>query len=283
MKQFFLVTLLFSVGAVSAQNLSRKVVLAKGQQFEQINKVNMNMTQEMMGQSIEIKMESTSNNLMEVKDAGKNSYLIANTLKRLVMSTSGVQETNFDSDKKEDMDSEIGKSIKGKIGKVKEFSINQDGMITKVNTKEAPEENNAMAAGMSKMFGQDAEEKEGTAFQALANIPGNGVKVGDSWTDSTKEGNSKTFTTYTLKKVEGNDATVSLTGNMNINRDIEQQGMTIQLALQGTTLGEYIFDVATGIVKARKATTKASGTVEAMGQSIPMTIDSTISSAITKK
>jgi hypothetical protein len=284
MKKVCLIVLLFASVAAGAQNVSKKVSLAKGQQYEQVSLVNMNISQEMMGQVMEMKMESTTNNVVEVKEASNNTFLVANTLKRMVMNMTGVQEVKFDSDKKEDMDSQMGEALKDRIGKTSELVLNSQGIITEVKNK--PSKDAAAAAGgmMGNMLGQDAgEEKEGTNFSALANLPVKGVKVGESWTDSAVDNDTKVYTTYTLKEVKGNDGVVSMSGNMNVNKDMEQQGMTLQVSMQGTILGEYIFDVATGIIKSKKANTKATGTVEAMGQSIPMTVDTTVTSTISKK
>jgi hypothetical protein len=209
---------------------------------------------------------------------------VANTLKRMVMNMTGIQEVKFDSDKKEDMEGQMGEALKDKIGKTSELVLNSNGIITEVKNKPAKDEPAASGNMMGNMLGQDVgEEKEGTNFSVLANLPIKGVKVGESWVDSVVDNETKVFTTYTLKEVKGNDGVVSMSGNMNVNRDMEQQGMTLQVTMQGTILGEYVFDVPTGIIKSKKANTKATGTVEAMGQSIPMTIDTTVTSTISKK
>jgi hypothetical protein len=284
MKNVYLVVLLFASFVANAQNVPKKVSLAKGQQYEQVSLVNMNISQEMMGQVMEMKMESTTNNVVEVKEASNNSYLVANTMKRMQMNMTGVQEVKFDSDKKEDMDSQMGEALKDKIGKTSELVLNSQGIITEVKNKPAKDDAAVAGGMMGNMLGQDgSEEKEGANFSALANLPVKGAKVGESWTDSVVDKDIKVFTTYTLKEIKGKDGVVSMSGNMNVNRDMEQQGMTLQISMQGTILGEYIFDVATGIIKSKKANTKATGTVEAMGQSIPMTIDTTVTSIISKK
>jgi hypothetical protein len=59
--------------------------------------------------------------------------------------------------------------------------------------------------------------------------------------------------------------------------------MTMQMDLKGTSIGEYVFDVNSGIVKSRKTLTKATGSVDVMGQSIPLTIETNSTSTITKK
>src|SRR5688572_19738421 len=203
MKRLLVVALLLSAVNLTAQTVNRKVGLAKGQQLEQLSQVNMNITQEMMGQVMEITMESTVTNLLEVKDNVTDGYAVANTLKKVLMNMNAMgQEMKFDSDKPEDMDGQIGQSYKDKVGKTKEFTVNKEGIITEIKTKEEVKDD------PSNMFGNmmsSVEEKEGAAFNALSNIPAKGVKVGDSWSDSTTEGDSKVHTTYTLKEVKGND------------------------------------------------------------------------------
>ena len=283
MRKLFLGALILSAVSVSAQNVSRKALLLKGQQFEQQNQINMNITQEMGGQTMEIKMESSFNSLIDTKDETPAGYAVATTLKKVLMNMNAMgQEMTFDSDKKEDMDGQMGAAYKDKIGKTKEFVVSKDGIITEVKTKDTKEEE---STGMmsSMMSGANEQQKEGANFQAFANIPAKGAKVGEAWTDSTRDGDSHSLTTYTLKQVTGDEGTVSLTGDLTISREIQQQGTTMQMQMSGTTSGEYTFDVKTGIIKTRKALTKTSGTVDVMGQSIPMTMETNVVSTVTKK
>lgn len=285
MKKFLFVVLLFSGTMVNAQTVSRKVGLTKGQQLEQQSHVKVNMTQEAMGQSIEIKMEGDITNIVEVKDAATNSFEVANTLKKILMNMNAMgQDMKFDSDKKEDMDGQMGQAFKGKIGVPREFTVNKEGVITAIKTKtEKVEDAGGMMGGMMNGALGSGEEKEGAAFNSLANIPAKGIKIGESWSDSTTDDNGKTFTTYTLKQVNGGNGLVTLSANTAINRELEQQGMTMQMDMKGTTIGEYTFDVNTGIIKTRKATTKSSGTIDVAGQSMPVNIETTLESTISKK
>lgn len=283
MKRILLVALVFSAITATAQTVTRKVALAKGQQLEQQNHVKVNMTQEMMGQSMEIKVESDITNLVEVKNASSNSYEIANTVKKVLMNMNAMgQDMKFDSDKKEDMDGQMGQAFKGKIGVPREFTVNNEGIVTSLKNKtEKKDEGAGMMGGMMNLG--DIEEKEGSAFNSIANIPARGVKVGESWNDSTSDENGKTFTTYTLKEVNGGNGLITLSSNSAISREIEQQGMTMQMEMKATTIGEYTFEVATGIIRSRKATTKATGTVDVGGQSVPLSMETTIQSTVNKK
>ena len=279
MKKFFLFASLVSVMSVSAQTVSKKITLAKGQQLEQQNKTIVNMTQEMMGQSMEIKMESNSTNLLDVKDNNPTGFDMTNTLKKVLlnMNVSG-QETNFDSDKKEDMDGQMGTAFRDRINKPREFTVNKDGIIASV--KEGPKaEEGDMIGGML----NGAEETAGAAFLAVANIPAKGIKVGDTWTDSTKDKNASTVNRYTLRQLNNGEGTVDINSDLNVSREMEKEGMTMQMELKGTSIGEYVFDVNSGLVKSRKSLTKATGSVDVMGQSIPLTIETNSTSTITKK
>ena len=285
MKKFLLVALLMNVILLSAQTVTRKVGLVKGQQLEQQSHIKVNMTQEAMGQSIEIKMDGDVTSLVEVKDAAANSFEVANTLKKILMNMNAMgQDMKFDSDKTEDMDGQLGQAFKGKIGVPREFTVNKEGLVTAIKNKgDSAVDAGGMMGGMMSGAMGSGEEKEGSAFNSLANIPSKGVKVGESWSDSTSDENGKTFTTYTLKEVNGGNGLVTLSANMAISREMEQQGMTIQMDMTGTTIGEYTFDVATGIIKTRKATTKSSGTIEVAGQSMPVSIETTVQSTVNKK
>lgn len=283
MKKIVLVAMMFSAVSLSAQTVAKKVGLTKGQQLEQQSHLQVNMTQEAMGQTVQFKMEGDVTNVVEVKEAVSNGFDISNTIKKVLMNMNAMgQDMKFDSDKKEDLDGQMGQALKGKINVPREFTVSKEGIITNVKTKaDSADEAGGMMGGM--MSGAMEAEKEGASFQSIANIPLKGVKVGESWNDSTTDKNGKTFTTYTLKEVNGGNGLVTLSSNMAISREMEQQGMTLQMEMTGTTIGEYTFDVATGIIKTRKSTTKSSGTIEVAGQSMPMNIETTVQSVVNKK
>ena len=283
MKKILSVALMFSIIVATGQTVTRKVGLAKGQQLEQQSHVKMNMTQEMMGQSMEIKMESDITNVVEVKDVAANNFEVANTVKKVLMNMNAMgQDMKFDSDKKEDMDGQMGQAFKGRIGVPREFTVNKDGIITSLKNKSDNKvESGGMMGGMMTMG--DSEEKEGSSFNSLANIPAKGVKIGETWNDSTSDDNGKTFTTYTLKEINGGNGLITLSANSDISRQMEQQGMSMQMDMKATTIGEYTFEVATGIIKTRKATTKATGTIDVAGQSLPVSFETTVESTINKK
>ena len=282
MKKLILLVVAFSGLAVSAQTVSKKVALTKGDQLEQVSKVTMNLTQEMMGQTMEIVMNSTSQSLVEVKNASNGGFEVASTLKSVLMNMNAMgQEMNFDSNKKEDLDGEMGAPYRDMLNKPSDFVLDKHGVVTEVKNKPAVKDDGNMMGSM--IGGAMNEEKEGASFSTIANIPAKGVKVGDSWSDSANADGARTFTTYTLKEIKGNDGVVSVKGDLSKNKEMEQQGMTMVMDMKGSSIGEYLFDVATGIIKSKKITTKASGNIDVMGQSVPMVMESTVESTVSKK
>ncbi len=284
MKKFLLFVSLVTVISASAQTVTKKTTLQKGQQIEQVSKVTALITQQMMGQSMEINMESNTVALIEVKDNVADGYKVANTLKKMTMNMNAMgNEQKFDSDKPEDMNGPIGQGLKDKINVTKEYTVDKNGIVTNApQTKDsAKADPNSVMGNM--VNGSMGDEKKGAAYSAFANLPSKGVKVGESWTDSTSDGKTVTKNTYTLRSVTGNNGVVDVKSNLNLEQDIEQQGMSMHMSMAGTVTGEYSFDVNTGLIRSRKLKTEASGNIDVMGQSVPMSISSTVESNSTVK
>ncbi len=283
MKKVLLIACIVSSVSVYAQKVTKKVALVKGDQLTELAQVNVFITQEAMGQLMEIKMESSVTNVVDVKEKADNAITVANTLTKVLLNMDAMgQEMKFDSDKKEDLDGQMGAAYRDKINKPREYMLDNNGVVKEVKTKEE-----VKADDGSQMFGNMGgamyEDKEGNTFSALANLPAAGASVGDSWQDSSSAEGTRTVTKYTLKEVKGNDGIIGIDSDLTISREMEQQGMNMQMELKGKTEGEYLFDVNTGIIKSRKLTTKTEGNIEVMGQLIPMSMETTTVSNITKK
>jgi len=78
-------------------------------------------------------------------------------------------------------------------------------------------------------------------------------------------------TTYTVKELKGNDVTVSVKGTVQVNQDTEVQNMKFTTHSTGAFTGELIVDRKTGVVKQRNNTVETTGTIDIMGQQIPIT------------
>lgn len=277
-----LITLCLTSLHTIAQNSAGKIILTKGQKFEINNNTKSVISQEMMGQAIEITVDANMVHQVEVMDKMSNSYLIASTLTKL--STNGAamgQEMKFDSDKKEDMESQTGKLMKDQLNITKEIEISEMAKVIKSARKSAPSASSGQLMDMiNNMTGGYIDESNG-AGSAFEIIP-TGKKIGDFWSDSTIMGEIKTYNSYTLKSITNNIATLELKGKQIINKKMEQQGMEINIKMEAKISGEGIVDMNTGLLQQKTTLTDGNGSAEVMGQSIPMSSKVTTTTTIKK-
>jgi hypothetical protein len=219
---------------------------------------------------------------LEVINKMSNSYLIASTLTKFTTNGSAMgQEMKFDSDKKEDMESETGKLMKDQLNVTKEIEISEMAKVIKSTTKSAPSASGGQLMDMiNNMTGGYADESNGSG-SAFEIIPF-GKKIGDFWSDSTIMGDIKTYNSYTLKSITNNIATLELKGKQLINKKMEQQGMEINIKMEAKISGEGIVDMNTGLLQQKTTLIDGNGSAEVMGQSIPMSSKVTTVTTIKK-
>ena len=267
----FLAATLLSVTVSEAQNNGTKLILVKGQKLQIENTVKSLTNMDLMGQSMEMTSDATMIHQVEVKDTKETNYKVASTITKITSSGNAMgQAYTFDSDKKEDLESEIGKVMKGQLNVTHEADFNTLGLVVsekKAATAEAPT-GNPMMDMMKSLTGGGSDDGGGAGeiFQILPK----GKKPGDSWTDSTIAEGSKTYKTYTLKEIKGNDAMLTLSGTQSTNKKIEQQGMEVSVTMESKLTGESTVDLITGIVKQKSLVMDGAGNADAMGQAIPI-------------
>lgn len=265
----------------SAQTASGRLMLAKGQKIQIDNNIKSVINQEMMGQSMEITIDANMVHKLEVKDKKTSSYLLSSTLTKLTTNGSAMgQEMKFDSDKKEDLESETGKALKDQLNVTREVELNDNAKVINAVKKEpkAPSTTPQLMDMVNNVTGGDADESNG-ANAAFEVVPA-GKKAGDTWSDSTITSDIKTYRNYTLKEVNGNNGTVVLTGKQTTKKKMEQQGMEINVSMEAKLSGEGIVDMTTGLLKQRTMVMDGTGSAEVMGQSIPVTTKVTTTTTV---
>jgi len=246
--------------AITAQTTGT-LKLIKGQKYVVENKLSTSSSTQVQGQAMESTADVATVYNIEVKDKTDNNINLSNTISNIKMNMSMMgQNITFDSDKKEDMDGNIGSTLKDFINQPKNVIIDHAGNVK-------PSTDTSTVSGLAKQLDFDASGYGAElAFLALPKNP----KVGDTWTDSNSGDSSMAKSiAYTIKEINGNVATVSFTGTVTTQKTIEQQGMEIGTKTKGKIAGEEKVDVKTGVVQSNNSTTEASGTVSAMGQDFP--------------
>lgn len=264
----------------SAQTSSGKLLLAKGQKIQIDNNIKSVINQEMMGQSMEITIDANMIHQVEVKDKKANYYLVSSTLTKLSTNGSAMgQEMKFDSDKKEDLESETGKALKDQLNVSKEVELNENANVINGIKKDSKASTGGQLMDMVNNVTGGGNDESNGANAAFEVIP-SGKKAGDSWSDSSITDEIKTYRNYTIKAVNGNNATISLTGKQITRKKVEQQGMEINVSMEGKLSGEGIVDMNTGLLKQKTTVMDGTGSAEMMGQSIPVTTKITTTTTV---
>jgi len=242
---------------------NQTIKLNKGAQYQVENKIESSSNTEVQGQSMESKINITTNYLVNVKDQKGSNYNLTNTVTHLLTSISMMgQDINFDSDKKEDLDGEMGSAVKDYLNVPKNVVMDNTGKI--VSTDDTDAASSAVANQLNLAatgFGAQL------TFLALPKNP----KVGDKWTESTNDNGIKRTNNYTIKSIDGNIVTVAFEGTADTDSKMENMGMEMTTKTSGKFSGEDKVDKKTGVVQSNTSTGEASGTVSAMGQDFPIT------------
>jgi len=275
-KAILLITFLTSFSLFAQKN--KPISLFRGQVITITTTSNLDMD---MGSGILIKNSSSSTNNVVVTGEDNKNYTISSTLNKLVLFSDMMgQQNNYDSDKKDDKDSEIGKTVSEKLGKpvivfVNKYTGNAVPEKKKEEIKDSVDNNPMIAMMQSFDSGEDDAIVKGMFFL----IPF-GRKIGEAWVDSTAKSEFKSKKTYTLKSVKDNIATVGLVGEITGSTTMEMQGMQFDLSMNTKTTGEIIVDINSGLVQKRNTNADISGNIDIMGQSTPITATATLTSEI---
>jgi len=97
-----------------------------------------------------------------------------------------------------------------------------------------------------------------------------GKSVGDKWSDTTDSKDMKVIRTYTLKSITGNEAVIQLDVQTKAVNMLNFQEMEFEIKSDTKTTGEIITDVSTGLVKKRTSSSDITGSLQMMGQDMPI-------------
>lgn len=277
MKKIILTTLgIFVFALVFAQTATHKIVLNNGQKIMVESSITMEIN---MSPGMDMTGNTNSASTLEVKSGTDSSYTISNTLTKLKLNMDGMGQSNsYDSEKKEDQETEIGKGVGDKLNKPVDVAISKltgKNLPDTKNNKKKSDDQSTGTGGLLGMFSGNAEDA--AVSEAFALIP-QGKKIGDTWTDSTIEKNNKVVRVYTLKSITDKEALIQLDIVIDATTTIEQQGMSMDFTSTTKTKADITTDVTTGLVKTRTAQSDISGSIQVMGQSMPITAKTTTTS-----
>jgi hypothetical protein len=277
----FLAALFFSIQVFSQTqaikpSLSNKIILHDGQKVI----IETNVTIESnMSPGMDVTSSTSTVNLLEVKSSTEKNYTISNTMTKLKMNMDMMgQSTSYDSEKKEDQESDMGKSLSAKLNKPVDVVINSSTGLAETaaspQMKKDIDEGNPME-GLLQMFGNN---NEGDFVAGSFEMIPAGKNVGDSWSDSTIEKDRKTRRKYLLKSINGNEAVTEIITEIDAVNNVEVQGMSMEITSNTKTTSAITSDIATGMIKMKTNQAVINGSMQVMGQSVPISAKATTTS-----
>lgn len=266
-------TLLFLLTAgiiVLAQSPTNKINLVKSQELKFSSTIKANISQEMMGQTMETIMDVSNKKSITVKDADLLKYQLESKTTHLKMNLSMMgQDKAFDSDNKDDMTGEM-KEMGKDINVAKPLILTTEGKC-KPDEKNSPEKKeqdaNPMAGMMQQMMGGGTEEITTAACFMLVPLD---KKQGDSWTETIGDGTTKTIWNYTWDSTLTNIAVIKATAKETNNSTVNAMGMDMTINMTNDITEIRKVDLTSGVVIYNSSTKKINGTIDIMGQSVPM-------------
>ena len=278
MKKFFISSLALTLTlGLAAQSYTPAVKLEAGKQYTVTTITKSNMTQEAMGQTMEIPIDATNKATLTIKAASDKGYESTYITDRVQFAANMMgQDMNYDSDKKDDKDGPMGKTMNKLVGKETSFVVNGAGniikeTIVKQTQEKSDEEGPDMMTGMMGIGMSEASTCP--VFNLFVN--NTELKIGDSFVDSStvndKDGSTKTSTTYILKEIKDGKSIFTLNGQVAISKKMEMQGMEMTTTTASKSTGDMIVDVATGLLNSKSIVTETTGSVDVQGMSIPIT------------
>lgn len=274
MKRIYVSLISLAVAAVAFSQPTGKIKIAIGQKIVVENTTDI---QASLAMGMELTSTSTSVNTLEVKNSTPNNYIISNTLTKLKMNTNMMgQPTNYDSENKAGNNEEMSKVFDDKLNMPVDITIdNTTGLavVEKKKQKQADVDETNATADLMKIFSDNASE-DAIVSGAFEMVP-KGKSVGESWADTATSKDMKTIRTYTLKSVSGNEAVIQANVVSTAVNKLNFQEMEFEVKSETKTNGEIITDISTGLVKKRTSIADITGSIQMMGQDMPISAKAT--------
>ncbi len=274
MKRIYVSLIALALSAIAFAQSTDKIKLANGQKIvvESTTEIQATLT---MG--MELTSTSTSVNALEVKNSSPDNYIISNTLTKLKMNTNMMgQANNYDSENKSGNNEDISKVFDDKLNKPVDITIdNTSGLAVAEKKKQSQadvDETNA-TADIMKIFSDNASD-DAIVSGAFEMVP-KGKAIGDSWADTAISKEMKTIRTYTLKSISGNEAVIQSNVISTAVNKLNFQEMEFEVKSETKTNGEILTDISTGLVKKRTSVADITGSIQMMGQDMPISAKAT--------
>jgi hypothetical protein len=249
-----------------AQKVSGKLVFQPGQVLNVSIKSTMSNLVNAMGQEIELKSESTVDQVYRVTNTTDENHTISQEIKRIRMKSEGMAgELDFDSDSEKDMKGQFGAPVKELMGKKINMVIDASGNTLMAVSEGSVSKSTAAGSGMLSQFIGGISEMTEAPKQGSASffkvLPSNEVGKGDGWTNTIEREGNKTEEAYSVADINDDHIILNYLANSSSSSVQEAMGREVTINVKNKTQGKIIVDRKTGIIKEKNLNTTATGTV----------------------
>ena len=275
MKKIFSLAALVISFNLYAQN-GTALVFPKGQKLEMTAQTKAVISQQVMGQSMDMNVNSSIVRSFDIEDVTNGTARIEHKIKKLQFDFDVMgQSQKFDSDKPEDMKSEIGKSLEKSIKNKYSMSVDPSGKIVSVKADDdnpnKEDDGQDMMANVMSQFTEGLQVPKSGDIISLKVVAAADLAKGKTWSDSLS-GEETGTVKYTVTDVSGSEVIIDYVSEGTTKRKQDVGGgMEMDVNIKNKTTGIITLDKKTGLLKKRTVDSQGSGTMQAMGQSIPMT------------
>ena len=282
MKVKFFPLVLLSAGLLlqsmqgNSQKANGKLQFDPGQVFNIQVKSTSTLTQEAMGQAINIDVRAELRHRYEVTNSTESNTTLHHKIQRVAFNMEGMGQTwNFDSDNPKDLEGELGAPVKEILAKEYDIVIDPRGTVLMARPEKFKLSTNAQGPVMvtDMLSGQldivnPPKKGDGSFFKVL---PTQEVGLNEGWVESSEAGEEKSTTAYTLSAITDSTYVINLKGSSNTVTRAETMGTETITRLQNEFTGTIVLDRVTGLIREKTLNTESHGTTEVMGGVLPVT------------
>jgi len=274
MKRIVLALSLLSSFALQAQDgqfskaANKSIGLAKGQEITVTGETSQ-QTELSMGMTINNSSSTVSK--VKVENADDKTFTLSTVLKRMTVNTDMMgQNVNYDSDKKEDRESEFGKSVSQALDKVNTIIIDKSTgkNLTEKKAEEKDKDDSNPLSALTASFADG--DPNASAAALIFFVPAN-AKAGMQWSDSSSKDGLKKTDNYIVESINGNLVTVNTSGTLIGTSSMDMQGQAFDMTINTKTKGTMVVDTKTNLVKSRNTVADLDGSIDMAGQSMTFT------------
>lgn len=216
------------------------------------------------GQDESSRNDNTSTEVYDIAAVTQTGSIVEIKITAMkIESESEANQMSYDSQNPDDGNPQIGSVVQSAMKTPTKITLDANGLIVTIKSNEKLE-------SMSKQSGVEGLIK-GNPLDIFLKIDKE-VKVGDTWQEVKDTKEVKLTIDYKFTGIESGLANIESVGVLKLDKNMEQMGMKMYTKQEGKIVSTLLVDPATLIIKKKTTTTVLSGTIDAQGQTIPMSV-----------